>query len=82
MSRVDCTYGWTTFSLPSQRSHMPRSAMGEREEEEMPRREALSDYLQEYESQTKNFIDHITFQEFCKIKMERRKQHDMGKFFL
>ena len=54
-------------------------------EEEMHRRETLSDYLQECESQTKRFKDHIKFQDFCKIKEERSKRskhHDVGKFFL
>lgn len=37
--------------------------MREMEEEEMPKMETLSDYLQEYESQNKRFKDHINFQE-------------------
>ena len=48
----------------------------------MTRSETLSDYLQEYEYKAKKFRDHITFQEFCKIKVERSKHHDMGRFFL
>ena len=57
----------------AQRSPMPRFGMRNIEEEEMPKRETLSDFLQEYESQTKKFRDHITFPEFCKIKVERSK---------
>lgn len=55
---------------------MPRFSMREMEEEGMTRRETLSDFLQEYESQTQKFRDHITFLEFCEIKVKRRKQHD------
>ena len=43
----ECEHATTHYD--AQRSHMPRSAIREMEEEEMPRREALSDYLQEYE---------------------------------
>ena len=42
----------------------------------MIRRETLSDFLQEYESQTKKFRDHITFPEFFQIKVRRINQHD------
>ena len=42
---------------------IPRYTMGDFKEEEMPRRETLSNFLQEYESQTEKFRDHITFQE-------------------
>ena len=56
--------------------------MREIEEEEMHRRETLSDFMQEYESQTKKFRDHITFPEFFKIKVERSKKHNMSRFFL
>ena len=71
-----------TTHYDSQCSHMPRSTMREMKEEEIPRRETLTNYLQEYESQTKKFRDHITFQEFFKIKVERSKQHDMSRFFI
>ena len=64
----ECEHAATHYD--SQRSHMPRSTMREMEEEEMPRMETLSDYLQEFESQTKRFKDHITFQEFCKINVK------------
>ena len=53
-----------TTHYDAQRSNMPRFPMREIEEEEMPRRETLSDFLQEYESQTNNSRDHITFPEF------------------
>ena len=61
---------------------MPRFSMREMEEEGMTRRETLSDFLQEYESQTQNFRDHITFREFFKIEVKRSKQHDMDRFLL
>ena len=56
--------------------------MREMEEEGMTRRETLSDILQEYESQNPNFIDHITFLGFFKIKVKRSKHHDIGRFLL
>ena len=56
---------------------MPRISMREMEEEGMARRETLSDFLKEYESQTQKFRDHITFPKFCKIKVKRRKKHDI-----
>ena len=55
------------------------------------------DYFLEYESQSQRFRDHLSFQEFCQIKDNRRLQHHnrgrgfiqnhnlhrtMGKFFL
>ena len=55
----------------------------EMEKENIPKKETLGDYLQEYESQSKGFKDHLNFQGFCKIKEEsstRSKQH--GRFFL
>ena len=63
----------------SQCSHMPRYTMREIKEEKISNKETLRDYLQEYEPQTKRFKDHINFQEFCKIKVERRKEHDVGR---
>ena len=70
-SHDECEHAATHYDAQS--SHMPRSAIREMEEEEMPRRETFSYFLQEYESQSKKFRDHMTFQEFCKIKVERRK---------
>ena len=51
--------------------------MREREEEGMTRRETFSDFLQGYESQIQKFRDHITFLEFCKIKVKGIKKHDI-----
>ena len=56
--------------------------MKEMKEDEMLRRETLSNFLQEYESQTENFRDHITFKDFCKIKVERSKLNIMDIFYL
>ena len=61
---------------------MPSFAMREREEEGMPKRGTLSGFLHEYESQTQKFRDHITFPKFCKIKVRRSKQHNVGIFLL
>ena len=77
----ECEHVATRYD--AQRSHMPIFSMREREEEGMTRRETLSDFLQEYESQTQNFRDHITFPEFFKIKVKRSKQHDgVDSFYL
>ena len=48
----------------------------------MSRRETLSNFLQEYESQTEKFRNHTIFKEFFKIKVERSKMHDMDRFSL
>ena len=45
----------------AQGHQMPRSIIREMEEGGMPKRETLIDFLQEYESQTERFRDHITF---------------------
>ena len=66
----------------AQHSQMSRSIRRELKEGGMPKRETLIDFMQEYESQTEKFRDHITFQEFFKIKVERIKQHDMDRFSL
>ena len=58
----------------AQCSLMPRSIMRWMEGGRMLERKTLSDLLQEYESQTERFRDHNTFQEFCKIQVERSKQ--------
>ena len=42
----------------------------------------MSDLLQEYESQTERFRDHIDFQDFFKIQMEKSKQQYADIFFL
>ena len=48
----------------------------------MPKRKTLSDFLQEYESQTERFRDHTGFQGFCKIQVEKRKQQVADRFLL
>ena len=57
----------------AQHSQMSSSIIREMEEGGMPKRETLSDFLQEYQSQTERFRDDITFQEFFKINVERIK---------
>ena len=37
--------------------------------------ESLEDYFEEYESQNQRFKDHLSFQEFCHIKDNRRPRH-------
>ena len=59
----------------TQRSHMPMIARREMErEEEVARRETLSYFLKEYEFQTQKFRDHLSFSEFCKMKVKGREQ--------
>ena len=49
----------------TQHSHMPRISRREMErEEEVARRENLSYFLKEYESQTQKFRDNLSFSEF------------------
>ena len=67
----ECEHAATHYD--AQRGPMPRFGMREIDEGQMPKRETLSDFLQEYESQTQKFRDHITFPEFFKIKVERSK---------
>ena len=76
----ECEHASTPYD--GQCSHMPIISMREMEEGGMTRRETLSGFMQEYESQTQKFRDHIIFPEFCKVKVERIKQHDMDKFLL
>ena len=64
----------------------------EMEEGDVPKEETLGDYLQEYESQSQRFKDHLKFQGFFKIKEHRRpsnynrskrcKQHELGRLFI
>jgi len=56
----ECEHAATPY-IDAQRSHMPIFSMREREEEGMPKRGTLSGFLHEYESQTQNFRDHISF---------------------
>ena len=48
----------------------------------MPKRKTLSDLLHEYESQTERYRDHTTFQNFCKIQVEKIKRQDIDRFLL
>ena len=62
------------------------------EEGDAPKEETLGDYLQEYESQSQRFKEHLNFQGFCQLKENRRpsnhnrnkrcKKHNVGRFFL
>ena len=55
----------------AQRSQVPRAILRWMGGGKMPKRMTLSDLLREYESQTERFRDHIDFQKFCKIQMEK-----------
>ena len=62
------------------------------EEVETLKEETLGDYLQKYESQSRRFKEHLSFQEFCQLKEDRRlsnynrirvcKHHTLGRIFL
>ena len=71
---------------------MPTLLAIEEEKGEAPKEETLGDYLQEYESQSRRFKEHLNFQGFFQIKENikpsnhnRRRgcmQHTLGRFFL
>ena len=71
---------------------MPTFLAREEAEGETPKEETLGDYLQEYESQSRRFREHLSFKEFFQLKEERRPrkynkrrgcmQHTLGRFFL
>ena len=65
---------------------MPIFIAREMEEEDALKEETLIDYLQEYESQSWRFKEHLNFQGFFQIKENRRpKNHNRsirGRFFL
>ena len=54
---------------------MLRFTAREMEEKDAPKEETLSDYLQEYESKSWKIKEHLSFQEFCQIKEERRSSN-------
>ena len=62
-----------------QHSLLPTFTTRRMEEEYAPREETLSDYLQEYESQSWRFKEHLEFQEFLKLKEERSNSHKRSK---
>ena len=50
------------------------------EEEDAPREDTLSDYLQEYESQSWRFKEHLDFQGFFQLKEDiRSSNHNRSK---
>ena len=71
-SHEECEYAATNQGV--QRNHMASFSMRGKEEEGMPEKGNLIGFLHEYESQTQNFRDHITFSEFCKIMVGRSRQ--------
>ena len=62
-----------------QHCSMPTFLAREEAEGETPKEETLGDYLQEYESQSKRFKEHLSFLEFCQLKEERRSNRDMRR---
>ena len=44
--------------------------------EDVAGRETLSDLFKEYEFQTQKFRDHLSFSDFCKMKVNGREQQD------
>ena len=59
-------YGYDNSATPSylQRSTSHMFMASEMEKGDVPKKETLGDYLQEYESQSKRFKDHLSFQRF------------------
>ena len=59
-------YGCEYSATPSYLKHSTRHMFltNEMEKGDVPKRETLSDYLQDYESQSKEFKDHLNFQGF------------------
>ena len=61
-------------------SLLPRFTARGMEEEDAPKEETLSDYLQEYESHSWRFKDNLDFQGFFQVKEDRRSNnHDRSK---
>ena len=58
-----------------QRILLPTFTARRMEEEDAPREETLSDYLQEYESQSWRFKKHLDFQGFFQLKEDRRSNN-------
>ena len=81
---VGCEHAVTQYD--PQRSFMPRFTTRDMEEEYAPKEETLSDYLQEYESQSWRFKEHLNFQGFYEIKEDKRHKNynrsRRGRFFL
>lgn len=87
-------YGCENSATPSYLQHgtMPTFLARGKEEGDTPKEETLGDYLQEYESQSRRFKEHLNFQRFCQLKEDRRPnnqnrrrgrmQHTLGGFFL
>ena len=73
----DISHHWSDQPMKqqqvSQRSTMPTFlAVGN---EGFQEQETLEHYFMEYESQSQRFKDHLSFQEFCQIKENRRPMH-------
>ena len=60
-----CENSTTSSDLQCSISHF---FMKKKKKGDVTKKETLSDYLQEYEAQSKEFKDHLKFQGFCKIK--------------
>ena len=67
-----CEHSATSSDLQRSDSHFFMKK--KKKEGDVPKRETLGDYLQEYEAQSKEFKGHLNFQGFFKIKEERRSK--------
>ena len=76
----ECEHAATPYK--AQLIHMASFSIREEEGGGIPKKGTLRGFLHEYESQTQEFRDHITFSEFCKIMVRRSKQHDEDIFLL
>ena len=80
-SSYGCEHSTTSSYLQSSIIHLFMTK--KKKKGDVPKKETLGDYLQEYEAQSKGFKDHLNLQRFCKIKEERRNtHHGVGRFFL
>ena len=59
----------TQFDI--QHGTMPTFLAREEEEGDTPKEETLGEYLQEYESQSRRFKEHLNFQVFFQFKGEK-----------
>ena len=72
--------GHSATHADPQHSLFPTFIARNMEEENTPREETLCDYLQEYESQSWRFKEHLDFQGFCQLKEDRRSgNHNISK---
>ena len=79
------SYGYEDSDISSDLPCSISNFFMKRKKGDMPKRDTLGDYLQEYEDQSEEFKDHLNFQGFFQMKEERstrRKNQGEDRFFL